>query len=244
MKINCVIVDDEALARKGLEKYVNEIEFLSLKGVCKNAMEVNTILNNEKIDLLFLDIEMPMISGIDFLKSLNTTPKIIFTTAYSEYAVESFAFDVVDYLIKPISLERFLQASNKAYKQITKENIPKSTSLKSLEKEDDEFIFVKTEKQLARVRLDDILYVESMQNYIRIHCEKESHLILVPLKKIIEILPSNKFIQIHKSYIVSKSKVVAISGNQVVLGNTKIQIARSFKDEVIKSLTEDKILKK
>ena len=245
MKINCVIVDDEALARRGLEKYVKEIEFLELKGVCKNAMQVNTVLNEEKIDLLFLDIEMPMISGIDFLKSLKVAPKVIFTTAYSEYAIDSFEFDVVDYLIKPISFERFLQASNKAYQQIAKETKPEAIIKQATEKEaEEEYIFVKTDKQLVKVKLDDILYIESMQNYIRIITEKETHITLVPLKKILEILPENNFIQIHKSYIISKSKVEAISGNQAVIGETKIHIARSFKEDVIKSLTEDKILKK
>jgi DNA-binding LytR/AlgR family response regulator len=244
MKIKCIIVDDEALARKGLQKYVEEIEFLDLRGICKNAMQVNTILNEEKIDLLFLDIEMPVISGIDFLKSLKSAPKVIFTTAYSEYAIDSFEFDVIDYLIKPVSFERFLQASNKAFRHIVANTKKEEAPMPIAGPDEEDFIFVKTDKQLVKVKHDEILYIESMQNYIQIILENEKHITLVPLKKIMEILPRNKFIQIHKSYVVSKSKVEAISGSQVVVGNHKIQIARSFKEEVIQSLTQDKILKK
>jgi len=242
MKINCVIVDDEALARKGLEKYVKEIDFLNLKGMCKNAMEANSILNIEDIDLLFLDIEMPMLSGIDFLKTLKNTPKIIFTTAYSEYAIESFEFDVVDYLVKPISFERFLQAANKAHRLISKTS-PVEEKVVAVEKEE-EFIFIKADKQLVRIKLKDILYVESMQNYIRIHTNTKYYTTLVPLKKILEMLPKKNFIQVHKSFIVSKFKVDAIAGNQILMNDFKVPIGRSLREEVISSLVKDKILKK
>ncbi len=242
MKINCIIVDDESLARKGLEKYVKEIEDLELKGVCKNAMQANTIINNEKIDLLFLDIEMPMISGIDFLNSLKHTPKIIFTTAYSEYAIESFEFDVVDYLVKPISFERFLQAANKAYRFISDK--PPTVIQGKTEEKEEEFIFVKTDKQLVKILLKNILFVESMQNYIRIHTIDNSHITLVPLKKVFDILPEKDFIQVHKSYVISKSKVEAIVGNQILMGAHKIPIGRSLKEEVLEILVKNKILKK
>lgn len=242
MKINCIIVDDEAIARKGLEKYVKEISFLDLKGVCKNAMQANNILNEEKIDLLFLDIEMPMISGLDFLKSLKNAPKVIFTTAYSEYAIDSFEFEVVDYLVKPISFERFLQAANKSFRIFSKEKIPPPVAI--VEEKVDEFIFVKTDKQLVKILLKDILYVESMQNYIRIFTKDNSHLTLVPLKKVFDILPEKDFIQIHKSFVISKSKVEAIVGNQVLIGEHKIPIGRSLKEEVLEALVRNKVLKK
>ncbi len=244
MNINCVIVDDEALARKGLEQYVKKIEFLKLVGICKNAMQVNTLINEENIDLLFLDIEMPMISGIEFLKSLKSTPKVIFTTAYSEYAIDSFEFDVVDYLVKPISFERFLQASNKAYRQIAREKQKEQIVKEPEIKEEEDFIFIKADNRLVKVMLNDILYVESMQNYIRIITKSENLITLVPLKKIRELLPEKDFIQIHKSFIVAKSKVEAISGNQVVIGDHKIKIARTSRDATIKALTAEKILKK
>ncbi|MCG8309910.1 MAG: response regulator transcription factor [Cytophagales bacterium] len=242
MKINCIIVDDEALARKGLQKYVNEIDYLNLKGICKNAMEANTILSNEKIDLLFLDIEMPMLSGIEFLKALKHPPKVIFTTAYSEYAIESFEFDVLDYLVKPISFERFLQAANKAHRLIS-ENSSLIDKAQVPEKEGD-YIFIKTDKQLVKIILKEILFVESMQNYIRIFTKNESHITLVPLKKILDILPKNEFIQVHKSYLVSKSSVDAIIGNQLIIDEYKIPIGRSIREEVLNALVKDRVLRK
>jgi DNA-binding LytR/AlgR family response regulator len=242
MSISCLIIDDEALARQGLEKYVKEIDFLEFKGVCKNAVEANSILSKEEVDLLFLDIEMPMLTGIEFLKTLKTTPKIIFTTAYPNYAIESFEFDVIDYLVKPISFERFMQAVNKADRLLSKAQ-EKEPRLKDTPDEN-EFIFIKTDKQLSKVFLNDILYIESMQNYCRIITSKETLTTLVPLKKVDEILPCESFIQVHKSYIVSKSKIEAIVGNQVIIGSHKIPIARSLKDEVFQTITEGKILRK
>ena len=242
MQLKCIIVDDEALARKGLEKYVKEIPFLELKGLCKNAMETNAILNEEQIDLLFLDIQMPMLSGIDLLKSLKHSPIVIFTTAYSEYAIESFEFDVVDYLVKPISFERFLQAANKAHRFISKK-APSANLGNKLEKEE-HFIYVKTEKQLVKILLENVLFVEALQNYIRIHTDDKSYLTLVPLKKIVDILPQNRFLQVHKSFIISVSKVEAIVGNHILIGKHKIPMGRTLKDKVVNTLVSDKVLKK
>lgn len=242
MKINCIIVDDEALARKGLEKYVKEIGFLELVGVCKNAMQANSLLNSEKIDLIFLDIEMPMLSGIDFLKALKQTPKIIFTTAYSEYALDSFEFDVLDYLVKPISFERFLQAANKAHRHITE--VTPVVVKEAVPEKEEGYIFIKTDKQLIKIVLNDILFVEAMQNYIRIFTRNEAYMTLVPLKKILEILPVDGFIQVHKSYLIAKSKVDAIIGNQLLIGDHKIPIGRSMREEVLSALVGNKVLKK
>lgn len=242
MKINCIIVDDEALARKGLEKYVKEIDFLELKDVCKNALQANAIINREKIDLLFLDIEMPMLSGIDFLKSLKHAPKVIFTTAYSEHAIESFEFDVVDYLVKPISFERFLQAANKAHRFISGETPLVKTENNKEQKE--EYVFIKTDKQLVKLLVNDILFIEAMQNYIRIITKEKSHITLVPLKKVLDILPQRDFIQVHKSYVISKLKVEAIVDNHILIEEHKIPIARSLKEEVLEKLLRDKVLKK
>ena len=242
MKIKCIIVDDEAIARKGLEKYIRQIDFLELKGICKNAIQANALVNEKKIDLLFLDIEMPMISGLDFLKSLKDAPKVIFTTAYSEYALDSFEFDVVDYLVKPVSFERFLQAANKAHRLIS-EKTPVEEKGPAPKKEDG-FIFIKTDKQLVKIIFKDILFVESMQNYIRIFMGSESHLTLVPLKRIIELLPADDFLQVHKSFLVSKNKVEAIVGNQLIISEHKIPIGRSVREEVLSSLVKGKILKR
>lgn len=243
MKIKCIIVDDEALARKGLKKYIEAIDFLELKGECINAIQANTLVKTEPIDLIFLDIEMPLISGMEFLKSLSNPPKVIFTTAYSEYAIESFKFDVIDYLLKPISLERFLQACNKAYKIIIANKMETPTPLKQ-EKESDNFLFVKVDKELIKIKFDDILFIEGMQNYINIHTTSKNFMVLVPLKNVFNLMPSNKFYQVHKSYVVSLNKVQAISGNQLIISDQKIPISRNKKDEIIALLTRNKILKK
>lgn len=240
MKINCIIVDDEALARRGLEEYTRNIDFLELKGVCKNAVQANMLLKSEQVDLIFLDIEMPLISGMDFLKSLNNPPKVIFTTAYSEYALESFAFDVVDYLVKPISFERFLQAVNKAYRLLEGNKVE---VIKTAETKED-FIFVKVEKDFVKIKYNEILFVQGMQNYVMIFTATNKQMVLVPLKSVLGMLPTDGFYQVHKSFIVSLEKVKAISGNQLVIGEHKVPISRNKKDEVVKLLMENKVLKK
>lgn len=242
MRINCIIVDDEALARKGLVKYVNEIDFLDLKGVCKNAMEANAVLNKEKVDIIFLDIDMPMLSGIEFLKTLKHSPKVIFTTAYSEYAIDSFEFDVLDYLVKPISFERFVQAANKAHRFLAEGTRPSFGV--AVPDNEDAYIFIKTDKQLVKITIAHILFVQAMQNYIRIFTQDESHITLVPLKKIMDILPEGLFIQVHKSYLIAKGAVDAIVGNQIIIGEHKIPIGRSMKEDVLQSLVNRRILKK
>ncbi len=240
MKINCIIVDDEALARRGLEEYTRNIDFLDVKGVCKNAVQANMLIKSEQVDLIFLDIEMPLISGMDFLKSLNNPPKVIFTTAYSEYALESFAFDVVDYLVKPISFERFLQAVNKAYRLLEGNKVE---VIKAAESKED-FIFVKVDKDFVKIKYDEILFIQGMQNYVMIFTATTKQMVLVPMKSVLEMLPADRFYQTHKSFIVSLEKVKAISGNQLVIGEHKTPISRDKKDEVVKLLMENKILKK
>nr|WP_299342934.1 response regulator transcription factor [Allomuricauda sp.] len=240
MKINCLIIDDEALARKGLQDYVEVIDFLELKGLCKNAMQANTLLKSENIDLIFLDIEMPLISGMDFLKSLQNPPKVIFTTAYTEYAVESFEFDVVDYLVKPISMERFMKACNKAYKiMASSQEVPQ----RQKDSETLYHLFVKVDKELVKIDFDQILFVEGMQNYVKIHTNDRAHIVHLPLKNVLESLP-DQFHQVHKSFVVALDKVQVITGNQLVIGNHKIPIGRTKKEQVISILTMNKLLKK
>lgn len=235
-KLTCLIIDDEPLARQGLENYVQQIDFLAVKGVCKNAMQANTILKEQNIDLLFLDIEMPLLSGIDFLKTTVNPPAVIFTTAYSEYALEGYQFDVIDYLLKPISFDRFLQASNKALRLLSKQ--------KGSDKQEIPYIFVKTDKQLVKVNIPEILYVEGMQNYILLHTQTEKIIALVPLKNIFELLSTEDFIQIHKSFVVAKNKVEAIIGNQVTIAGKNLPISTRMKKEVVEKLTRNRLLKK
>lgn len=235
-KIRCIVVDDEPLARRGLEGYIEKIAFLEWEGSFKNALKANEFLMDNEVDLIFLDIEMPEISGIHFLKTHKNLPSVIFTTAYSEYALESYDFDVVDYLVKPISFERFLQAANKA-SYVRSKREPNQDEL-------DSFIFVKTDQGLERVMLNEILFVQSMQNYITIFTEHKKLLTLVPLKSFMELLSSNHFVQVHKSYVVSKSKVEGIKGNQIIMGVHKIPISERMRKEVMLALTENKLLRK
>ena len=224
MKIlNCIIIDDEPLARKGLQTYCNDISFLNVVGVCKNALQANEILHEQAIDLLFLDINMPIISGLDWLKNLTASPLVVMTTAYPQYALESFSYEVIDYLVKPISFERFLQAVNKAYR------LTKTT-------EDEEVFFVKSDKSLKKIKIDEILFVEAMQNYVKIVTASETIITHSTLKQLRDELPNQFFIQTHKSYLVSKAQVSEITGNQILIGAHKIPISVRLKKEVLQQI--------
>lgn len=230
-RISCIIVDDEPLARAGLEDYVRQIEFLELKATCKNAMEANTFLNQNQVDLLFLDIEMPKLSGMAFLRSLPNSPAVIFTTAYAQYALEGYNFNVIDYLLKPISFERFLQASNKALQLLNKQS------------EEENHIFVKTDKQLVKINISDVLFVESMQNYVVFHTNTDKTMTLASMKSLTDWLPKKYFIMVHRSYLVAKSKVEAVIGNQLLIGEHKIPISTRMRKQVLEQLTKDRLLK-
>jgi DNA-binding LytR/AlgR family response regulator len=233
--ISCLIIDDESLAREGLERYVKQIDFLDLKGVCKNALQAQSLINKYDIDLLFLDIEMPKISGIDFLKSFKQTPYIVFTTAYSQYAIESFEFDVIDYLVKPITFERFLQAANKSHRLI---------NLKKGAKDVPFYFFVKVDGKLAKLQSSDILFIEAVQNYINIYTSGDKYMVLMPLKTILSYLPEDEFVQTHKSYIVSKRKINEIEGNLITIGLHKIPISRRMKEVALELIVSNKLIDK
>lgn len=233
--ISCLIIDDESLAREGLEQYVKQIDFLDLKGVCKNALQAQPLINKFDIDLLFLDIEMPKITGIDFLKTFKQSPYVVFTTAYSQYAIESFEFDVIDYLVKPISFERFLQAANKSHRLI---------NLKKGAEDFPFYFFVKVDGRLVKLYSSDILFIEAVQNYITIYTDKDKYMVLMPLKMILSYLPDNEFVQTHKSYIVSKVKINEIEGNQIKIGLHKIPISRRMKEAAFNLIVSNKLIDK
>ncbi|RHJ93105.1 LytR/AlgR family response regulator transcription factor [Parabacteroides bouchesdurhonensis] len=226
--IKCVITDDEPMARKGLVSYVEKIDFLTLTGVCEDAIQLNTLLKTEQPDLLLLDIEMPYLSGLDLLATLPNPPKVIITSAYEQYALRGYELDVTDYLLKPISFDRFLKAVNKVYNQIQKESVTGNMP--------DEFMFVKSDKQMLKVFLKDILFVEGMENYIVIYMPSDKLIVHSSMKKILESLPENMFLQTHRSYIVNKQVVEGIEGNQLLIGAHKVPVARNFKDEVFKQI--------
>jgi DNA-binding LytR/AlgR family response regulator len=229
MKIKTIIVEDEPLACEGLKSYVREIPFLDLVATCENALDANSILIAEKPDLMFLDIQMPKITGLDFLKSLSKPPLVIFTTAYPNYALQGFDLDVVDYLVKPYPFDRFLKAVNKAYEKF---------SVKSGESQSaKDFIFIKVDNALRRINFNEILWIEGMENYISIFTDSGRYISLMTMKTMEEILPASGFLRVHKTYIVSKTKVQGIIGNELDMGSRMIPISRTRRNEILQALT-------
>lgn len=225
MKINCISIDDEKLARALLKDYISKVSFLNDLGQYKNPVEALEIIEREQIDLIFLDIQMPEMTGLEFLKTLNDSPVIIFTTAYAEYAIEGYQFEVADYLLKPFSLDRFLQAVNKAKKMI---------SLKQMHPEDHKnYLMVKSDHRILKIDHQDIMYIEGLKEYVSIYTVDGKRIItLMALKNLETILPSN-FLRVHKSYIVSFNKIKALEGNQLILGLHKIPVGKNYKALVL-----------
>lgn len=233
MNLQCIIADDEPIARNILENYINEIPDLTIVAVCKNAFEVLDVLQKQAVDILFLDINMPKLSGLSLLKSLQQKPAVIITTAYPDYAIEGFELSVTDYLLKPFSLERFLQAVLKV-KQLSKRQIETVSPSKNNEPET---VFVKSDKKIIKLIFEDIHYIEAYGNYIKIHSDA---MILTPqtLSDFLEKCP-NSFVRIHKSFCVNFNQMKLIDGNQLVLNNgVKLPIGKSFKKEIISKIDE------
>jgi DNA-binding LytR/AlgR family response regulator len=230
MKIKTIIVEDEPLAREGLKSYIREIDFLDLVATCENALEANDAISSQNPDLMFLDIQMPKITGLDFLKSLKQPPLVIFTTAYPNYALQGFELDVIDYLVKPYPFDRFLKAVNKAREM----HLLKNQKLPTENIKD--HIFLKVDNVLKRINFKDILYVEGMENYIAIHTNEGRLITLMTMKSIEESLPSQMFLRVHKTYIISKPKVKGIVGNEIDMGSKKLPFSRSRRAEIIEAL--------
>ncbi len=241
-KINCLIVDDEEPARNLVENYINRLPQLQLVGKCSNPFEAMQVLQENEVDLMFLDIQMPELTGVEFLKTLTQKPLVIFTTAYKEYALEGFQLDVVDYLLKPFRFERFLQAINKAGKLLkpdnTESNNHTSTSLpfQPTEEKQKNYILVKSEFKVFRIFYKDILYIESMKEYVTYHTVKGKTLSLGSLKKLEQELPSELFMRIHKSYIANTRYISALEGNMVHIKEKKLPIGTSYREEVLKRI--------
>ncbi len=226
-KISCIITDDEPFARKGLQGYVEKIGFLQLKGVCEDAMQLDELLKEHTVDLLFLDIQMPYVTGVDFLKAQLNPPKVIFTTAFSEYALQGFELDVLDYLLKPISYDRFLKAAWKARDYF---------ELKTAGSPSADYLFVKAESKLEKVNFADILYVEGMENYIAIYTAQKRLITHSTFKSFLQKLPAHQFIQTHKSYIVAVDKVTAIEGNRLFIDKLEVPVGRQSREEVMEMI--------
>lgn len=234
MNLSCIVVDDEPIARKGLEEYIVEISYLNHVGSFESATEAAQFLSNHSIDLMLLDIRMPRLSGIDFLKSLKEPPLIIFTTAFPQYALESYELNVIDYLVKPISPERFKKATQKAfdyYQLKHPQTIP-------------DFFFIKCNQQVEKILFNEVLFVEAMQNYCIIHTASRKLICYITLTAMAEKLPSDKFMKVHKSYMVALDKVTGIEGSSLKIGSSVVPVSRSLRQEVTGKITGGSLLKR
>lgn len=233
MPVKCLIIDDEPPARDVLRRYVEQLPMLQFCGECGNAIEALTLLQHHSIDLLFLDIRMPQISGIDFLKTLKHAPKVIFTTAYSEYALEGYELDIVDYLMKPVRFDRFLKAVNKAFplqdiKQVKTEPVK--------EKGGEAFVYFRADRKMVKVLLNDILYIESMKDYVKVFTHNATIITKQPISSVESMLPENKFIRTHRSFIVSVDKIRSFTNELLEVGKTEVPIGKLYRNSVLKVL--------
>lgn len=228
-KLKCLIIDDEPLAQNIIENYLKNVDYIDLVAKCDNALSALTWIKKQKIDLIFLDISMPFLSGIDFIKTLQNPPAIILTTAHREFAVESYELNVLDYLLKPISFERFLKAVNKL------ENKEASKVIKPAidDSESDVFIYVKSEKKNVKILLKEILFIESLKDYIKIQTPTRSIVTQVPISAIEQRLPES-FLRVHRSFIVARDKITAYTQHDFEIGKYQIPIGRNYKAAVSK----------
>ncbi len=229
--IRCLIVEDEFPAQLVLENYIAQMPGLTLIAKCDNAMQALSVLNSEPIDLLFLDINLPGLGGLDLIRTLQQKPLIVLTTAYPHHALEGYELDVLDYLLKPIAFERFVQAVNKAGKILAAaQHTPNPTISDTVEKN---YIFVKSDHKFVKVRFDEILYIEGLREYISIYTANGRYVILEAMKNMEQLLPAKQFLRVHKSYIVAIEKINAISGNELELNKINIPIGKSYRDKVL-----------
>lgn len=224
--LQCLIVEDEPLARNLLTEYVSKVPDLKLVEACSSPLAAREILRREHIDILFLDIQMPEITGISFLKILQKKPHVILTTAYSQYALEGYELDVVDYLLKPITFERFLKAVDKVNQRI---HTPPAAPIETTRNSNDDFVFVKDGTKLVKVNLSDILYVEGLKDYVTIHTKSQKVVTLQRLKSLEEQLPADRFIRIHHSFIVAVHAIDAVHKGEIKIGNAMLPISESYR---------------
>ena len=228
MNIRCIIVDDEPLAREGLERLVAEAGFLELVASCSSAMEANHVLNTEKIELMFLDIQMPRLRGTDFLRSLEVKPETIITSAYADFALEGFELNVLDYLLKPITPERFLKAVNRAREVLSKEGA---------------WFFVRSGNSFEKIVFDELLFIEAAQNYCALHTTRGKFLTLSTIHALEEQLPADQFLRVQKSYIVSIGKIQSVNALEVTIGPHTIPVSKNYRETLL-SLVDKKLLRK
>jgi len=238
MTLRSVIIDDEPLARKGLKEYINDTGFLELAGEFDSPLQATELIRRGSVHLDFRDIQMPRITGLDYFKSLQQPPPVIFTTAYPEYALEGFEVNALDYLVKPISFERFLKSAHKAkeYYELKERNRTEGNS--------GDYFFIKTDSKLVKIFYEEILYVEALQNYVTIHTASRKYMTYLTFRAVEEYLPAEQFLKVHKSYIVAASKIDSIEANDIRIGPHHVPISRNQKEEVMEKLLRNRFLKR
>ncbi|MFC6999529.1 LytR/AlgR family response regulator transcription factor [Rufibacter roseus] len=238
MQLTCLAVDDEPLALDLMRSYIGKIPFLKLVKTCASALEAMSVLQTEPVDLLFLDIEMPELTGVQFVQSLSHRPAIIFTTAYPQYALDGFTLDAVDYLLKPIPFDRFLKAVNKVYEraQLQQQHAAPApvSSMPVQNSENEDFIFVKADYKTIRVNLKDILFIEGLKDYVILHTVSRKIITLLSMNKIMEKLPHHEFARVHRSYIVSLPHIEAIEKSRIKIKDLEIPVGDSYREEFMK----------
>ena len=238
MKISCIVVDDEPLARKGLKEYIDEVDFLDLRVSCDSAVAAAAELNRQKIDLIFLDIQMPKMTGIEFVKILHEQPMVIFTTAYSEYALEGYELEVLDYLVKPISFERFMKSINRA------KDFFDLKQKGHMRQEAIDFFFIKCDNRYEKIFFNELLFVKAMENYVVLQTASKQFISYLTFKSVEEYFPADKFLKVHKSYIVSIDRIDKIAGHEINIGQYSVPISRGLREDVMNKIVNDKLLKR
>lgn len=235
--IRCIAIDDEPLALDVLEDFIAQVPFLELVKTCQSAVEALELLHQEKIQLIFLDIQMPQISGVQFLRSLDQRPKVIFTTAYSDYALEGFNLDAVDYLLKPFTFERFLKAVNKAYQQLHLP--PPEPAGEKAPPPAKDYMFVKSGYDIIRVRYDEIRYIEGLKDYVKIHTDGKTIVSLMSMKALAEELPAN-FVRVHRSFIVNFERITLVQKRKIYIQKVEIPIGEVYREAFLEKLKQER----
>ena len=231
--IRCLVVDDEPPAREIIRRYIEQVPTLELAGECGNALQAFTLLQQQKVDLIFLDIRMPQLNGNDFLKTLKNPPRVIFTTAFSDYAVESYDLDAVDYLLKPIPFDRFLRAVNKAF-EVTTNRVPEPAPAE--ERSSESFVYFRSDRKMVKVMLSDILYIESMKDYVKVYTTNGMLITKQSISSVQEMLPERLFVRTHRSFIVATRHIKSFTSELIEIRNTEVPIGKLFRNEVLKVL--------
>ena len=239
--IRCLIIDDEPIARKGLETYVAKLGTLQQVASCDGALEARKVMESQPIDLIFLDIQMPDLTGIEFLKTMINPPLVIITTAYSNFALEGYELDVLDYLLKPISFERFIASVNKAKDYLELQYRAKTKTGAEFVHD---FVFVKCGNRYEKIMYDDILFVEAMQNYVTIFTSRQKYITHITFKAVESHLPSSRFLKVQKSYIINVTKIDSIEGTTITIGKNVIPISRDNREEILALILNNKLLKR